>query len=40
MNVQVLVHIGLLIYFESFGVEHVPKEMEKFIALKTKDKHI
>ena len=30
-----LVHIGLLcIYFESFGVEHVPMGVEKFIGHK------
>ena len=39
---QVLVHIGLLyfvkknevIYFDSFGVEHIPKEIGKFIGNK------
>ena len=39
---QILVHIGLLcivleiedIYFDSFGVEHVPKDIKKFIGHK------
>ena len=39
---QILVHIGLLcivleiedIYFDSFGVEHVPKDIKKFIGYK------
>ena len=42
MNMQILVHIGLLcivleiedIYFDSFGVEHVPKDIKKFIGHK------
>ena len=42
MNVQILVHIGLpyfvkkneIIYFDSFGLEHIPKEIEKFIGNK------
>ena len=37
---QILVHIGLLyfvkknqmIYFDSFGVEHIPEEIKKFIG--------
>ena len=39
MNMQMLVHIGLLsfvkkteiVYFDSFGVEHLPEEIKKFI---------
>ena len=39
---QILVHIGLLyfvkktktVYFDSFGVEHIPKEIKEFIANK------
>ena len=42
MNMQILVHIGLLcfvkkmqvFYFDSFGVEHIPKEIKKFIGNK------
>ena len=42
MNMQILVHIGLLyfvkkkkiVYFDSFGVEHIPKEIKKFIGNK------
>ena len=40
MDMQILVHIGLLyfvkknqmIYFDSFGVEHIPEEIKKFIG--------
>ena len=39
MNMQILVHIGLLyfvthgiIYFDSFGVEHIPEEIKEFIG--------
>ena len=28
------------IYFDSFGLEHVPREIEKFIGHKNKKKHI
>ena len=39
MNIKILVHIGLLysvkknkiIYFDSFGVEHIPEEIKEFI---------
>ena len=39
---QILVHIGLLyfvrknkiVYFDSFGVEHIPEEIKKFIGNK------
>ena len=38
MNMKILVHIGFLyllkqniVYFDSFGVEHIPKEINKFI---------
>ena len=42
MNVQKLVHIGLLyffkssenVYFNSFGVEHVPEEIKEFVGNK------
>ena len=42
MDMQILVHIGLLyfvkknqmIYFDSFGVEHIPEEIKKFIGNK------
>ena len=42
MNMQVLVRIGLLYfvtknditYFDSFGVEHIPEEIKKFIGNK------
>ena len=42
MNMQILVHIGLLyfvkknkiVYFDSFGVEHIPEEIKKFIGNK------
>ena len=42
MNMQILVHIGLLyfvkkneiIYFDSFGVKHIPEEIKKFIGNK------
>ena len=41
MNMRILVHIGLLyfvkievIYFDSFGVEHIPNEIKKFIGNK------
>ena len=38
MNIKILVHIGLLyfvkkkeiVYFDSFGVEHIPEEIKKF----------
>ena len=37
---KILVHIGLLyfvkkneiVYFDSFGVEHIPKEIKEFIG--------
>ena len=40
MNIEILVHIGLLyflkrneiVYFDSFGVEHTPEEIKKFIG--------
>ena len=39
MNMQMWVHIGLLyfvkknkiVYFDSFGVEHIPEEIKEFI---------
>ena len=40
MNMKILAHIGFLyllklmneaIYFDSFGIEHIPKEINKFI---------
>ena len=42
MNMQILVHIGLLcfvkqneiIYFDSFGVEHIREEIKEFIGNK------
>ena len=42
MNMQILIHIGLLyfvkkndiIYFDSFGVEHIPEEIKEFIGNK------
>ena len=37
MNMQILVHIGLLyfvVYFDSFGVEHIPEEIKKFTGNK------
>ena len=42
MNIKILVHIGLLlicmrnevIYFDSFGIEHIPKKIKKFISNK------
>ena len=42
MNIQILAHIGLLyfvkknkiVYFDSFGVEHIPEEIKKFIGNK------
>ena len=43
MNIKILVHIGLvyfvkkkneIVYFDSFGVEHIPKEIKKFISNK------
>ena len=42
MNIQILAHIGLLyfvkknkiVYFDSFGVEHISEEIEKFISNK------
>ena len=33
MNAKILVHIGLLC-FDSFGVEHIPDEIKKFIGNK------
>ena len=42
-NMPILVHIGLLyfvkkkneiVYFDSFGVEHIPEEIKKFIENK------
>ena len=40
MNIKILVHIGLLyfvkkneiVYFDSFGIEHIPEEIKKFIG--------
>ena len=40
MNMKILVHIGLLyfekkkeiVYFDSFGVEHIPKVIKEFIG--------
>ena len=40
MNIEILVHIGLLyflkkneiVYFDSFGVEHTPEEIKNFIG--------
>ena len=48
MNVQMLELIGLLlyvsnneiIYFDSFGVEHVPKEIKNFIGHKNIKRNI
>ena len=41
MNMKILVHIGFLyllnqniVYFDSFGIEHIPKEINKFIRSK------
>ena len=41
MNIKILVHIRLLyfvkteiVYFDSFGVEHIPEEIKKFIENK------
>ena len=42
MNMQILVHIGLLyfvkkpeiFYFDSFGVEHIPEEIKELIGNK------
>ena len=42
MNMQILVHMGLLyfvkktgiVYFDSFGVEHIPEEIKEFIGNK------
>ena len=42
MNIKILVHIGILyfvkkngvVYFDSFGVEHIPEEIKKFIGNK------
>ena len=43
MNMHTLVHIGLfyfvtseIVYFDSFGVEHVPEEIKEFIGNKNK----
>ena len=43
MNMQMLTHIGWLyfvkkgemVYFDSFGVEHVPEEIKKLLGIKT-----
>ena len=40
MNIKILVHIGLLyflkkneiVYFDTFGIEHIPEEIKKFIG--------
>ena len=48
MNIQILVHIGLLyfvnkkkiVYFDSFGVEHIAEEIKKFIGNKNKKANI
>ena len=40
MNIKILVHIRLpyfvkkkeIVYFDSFGVEHIPEEIKKFIS--------
>ena len=40
MNIKILVHIGFslfckkneIVYFDSFGVEHIPEEIKKFIG--------
>ena len=40
MNMKILVHIGLLyfvkkneiVYFDSFGVKHMPEEIKEFIG--------
>ena len=40
MNIKILLHIGLfyfakkneIVYFDSFGVEHIPEEIKKFIG--------
>ena len=40
MNIKILVHIGLLYFvkkneivsFDTFGIEHIPKEIKKFIG--------
>ena len=41
MDIKILVHIGLLyfvkkkkeiVYFDSFGVEHIPEEIKKYIG--------
>ena len=42
MNIKILVHIGLLyfvknieiVYFDSFGVEHIPEEIKEVIGNK------
>ena len=42
MNIKILVHLGLLYFvkkkeivsFDSFGVEHIPEEIKKFIGNK------
>ena len=42
MNIKILVHIGFLyffkpkytVYFHSFGVQHIPKEINKFFDKK------
>ena len=42
MNIKILVHIGLLyfvtkneiVYFDSFGIKHIPEEIKKFIGNK------
>ena len=47
MNMQILVHIGLLyfvkneiIYFDSFGVEHIPEEIKEFAKNKNLIKNV
>ena len=40
MNIKILAHIGLpyfvkrneIVYFASFGVEHIPEEIKEFIG--------
>ena len=41
MNMQMQAHIGLLyfvtseiVYFNSFGAEHVPEEIKEFVGIK------
>ena len=48
MNMQILIHIGLLyfvkkndiIYFDSFGVEHIPEEIKEFAKNKNLIKNV